>query len=87
MGFTYTCRAEEQECTDGFSGVFQSETVALNGFHYLIDSAILTDNVGLQFGSQLNQTHTFGLGHSLNGHTGHHGHYFGHLVFVDGLAL
>ena len=86
VSLTHTCRTEKHEDADGVVGLFQTHTVALDGFHHLVDGGILGDDRVFQLRAHHTQTGTLGLGHALHGHAGHHRHDVGHFFLCHRLT-
>ena len=87
IGLAHTRRAEEHERADGVVGLLQSDAVALDGLHHLVDGLVLCDDGILQLLRHALQTDTLLFGHTLGRHTRHHRYHLGHLVSVDHLPL
>ena len=87
IGLTHTRRTEEHKHTDGMVGVFQSDTVTLDGLHHLVDGGILGNDGILQRDSHTLQTDTLLFSHPLGRHTRHHRNDFCHLFSIYHLTL
>ena len=82
-----TRRSQEHEHADGVIGVFQSDTIALNSLHHLVDGLVLCDDGTLQLLSHSLQADTLLFCHPLGRYTRHHRDDIGHLFGIHNLAL
>ncbi len=67
-------------------GIPESDAVALDGLHHLVDGCILSHNLVLQRVGHIAQTLGVALGHALYGHSRHARHHIGYFLLGYGLS-